>query len=43
MIQGEILQNRWSGFGGIQDRFESILPPMVLGTKQRYFVRLSHI
>ena len=30
MIQGEISQNRWSGFGGIQDRFDSITPPRLL-------------
>jgi hypothetical protein len=30
MIQGEILQNSWSGFGGIQDRFDSIPPPRLL-------------
>jgi hypothetical protein len=30
MIQGEILQNSWSGFGGTQDRFDSIPPPRLL-------------
>jgi hypothetical protein len=26
MIHGKILHNCWSGFGGIQDRFDSIIP-----------------
>ena len=37
-IHGKILRNRWSGFGGMRERFDSISPPRLLEFKKQKVV-----